>query len=218
MERKPVLIRFLVAVTAAAAAVLIAIGAMYKVSIPYARVNALQTEGRPRIGQLEARVQLLLIEDLRCEACQYFTQEIFPEIYERYIQTGRAYCVIVPVSFLEGSHYLANAALSIYQLAPDHFLSYLHSLVDFDNENEAGDDIQAQLVKLAEKFEGIDFGRLRNLIETNRFLPELERNFEWAKSVMGKNFGTPAFYVNGIRTPTSIEAIEAQIEKAERKR
>jgi protein-disulfide isomerase len=215
MGRKPSFIHILVLATAFAAATLIAAGAVYEVSTPIVKPNAVLTDGRPRIGRLEAKIELLLIEDFRCGACQYFTQKIFPEIYEKYIETGRAYCVMVPVSFLEGSEPLANAALSVYKLAPDSFLPYLHDLMDFFSKQEVG-DVQAQLLELAKNIGGIDLNRLKECIETNCFSPDLEQNLEWAKRMMGRDFGTPTFFVNGIRTSTSsVEAIEALIEKVE---
>lgn len=218
MERKLSFIHILVIITAIAAASLIAAGAIYEVSTPPVKSHGLLTDGRPRIGRLEAKIELLLIEDFRCGACQYFTQKIFPEIDEKYIETGKAYCIMVPVSFLEGSQPLANAVLAVYKLAPDRFLPYLHALMDFYYLQEVGHAAQTQLLELAQNVGGIDVNRLRDYIETNRFALQLEQNIEWAKRLMGRDFGTPAFFINGIRTSTtSAETISALIEKVDKK-
>gem|GEM_PF-1274608 len=218
MDRKPTFFHVLVIATAIGAASLIAAGAVYEVSTPPAMANTQLTDGRPRIGHLEAKVELVLIEDVRCGACQYFTQKIFPEIYEKYIETGRAYCVMVPVSFLDGSRPLSNAALAVYKLAPDRFLPYLHALLEFYCRRDVGYAVQKELLELAQNVGGIDLKRMRECIETNCFLPQLEQNFEWAKRILGRDFGTPTLFVNGIRSSTtSAEAIAAHIEKMEKK-
>jgi protein-disulfide isomerase len=218
MERKPSFIHILVIVTAIVAASLIAAGAVYEVSTPSVKTTGLLTDGRPRIGRIGAKIELLLIEDFRCGACQYFTQKIFPEIEEAYIETGKAYCVMVPVAFLEGSGPLANAAVAVYKLAPDRFLPFLHALIDFYYTHDVGYAVQSQLLQLAQDVGGIDLNRFRESVETNRFSPLIEQNFDWAKRLMGRDFGTPALFVNGIRASiTSAQAISALIEKVDKK-
>jgi protein-disulfide isomerase len=217
MEQPSKILRILVFITALVAASLIAVGAVYEVSMPAAKAHDLVLDGRPRIGRLEAKIELVLVEDLRCGACQYFTQKVFPEIQRRYIDTGLAYCIIVPVSFLEGSQPISNAALAVYQLAPERFLPFVHALCDFYHDREVGYDVQDELIQIAEQVGGIDLPKLKEYIAANSFARQLDQNFDWAKRIMGHKFGTPALFVNGVRTSiASAEAISAQIEKLEK--
>jgi protein-disulfide isomerase len=214
MGTKPLFIHLLVIGTAIAAAALIAAGAVYEVSTPPAMTRAEISDARPRIGRLEAKTEIILIEDFLCGPCQYFTQKIFPEIYEKFIETGHAYCIIVPVSFIEGSEPLANAALSVNRLAPDRFLPFLHALIDHISKRDDRKIEPALLLEVAQNVGGIDIDRLRKCIETDCFSLQLEQNLEWEKKMMGRSFGTPSLFVDGIRTSTSsIETIEAEIEK-----
>jgi protein-disulfide isomerase len=218
MDKKPSFLHVLVIATAIAAASLIAVGAVYEVSTPSATTSTQLTDGRPRIGRLEAKVELVLIEDIRCGACQYFTQKIFPEIYRDYIESGRAFCVVVPVSFLEGSRPLSNAVLAVNKLAPDRFLPFLHALLDFYYRRDVGYAVQAELLEVAKIVGGIDLKRLKECIETSCFSTHLDQNFEWAKRMMGRDFSTPTLFVNGIRiSATSAGSIAALIEKMEKK-
>lgn len=219
MDKKPTFFHFLVIATAIAAAALIAAGAIYEVETPAIKTSALHIDGRPRIGRLEAKIELVLIEDLRCGPCHFFTQKIFPAIAQKYIETGRAFCVVVPVSFLEGSVPLANAALSVYKLAPDRFLPYFNAVSDSFYMRDLDDQVESQLLELADQVGGIDLNKLKVCIETNCFSMELEQNLDWAKRIMGREFGTPTLFVNGIRSSTtSIEAVSSLIEKMEKNR
>jgi protein-disulfide isomerase len=212
MGRKRSFIQILVLATALIAALLIAGGAVYEASAtPGTRV--MLVEGRPRIGRMEAKVELVLIEDLRCGACRFFTEKVFPHIEREYIETGKAYCIMVPVSFLEGSKPLANAALAVYQIAPDRFLSYLHALFEHFNGRSSNGYESKALIDLAEKVGGIDLNQLRECIDSNCFALQLEQNLDWAKRIMGRDFGTPALYINGMKTSPSLEKIKERIER-----
>jgi protein-disulfide isomerase len=218
MERNRKLIHFLVFATAVIAALLIAAGAVYEVSIPSTRTE-LAGIGRPRIGRLEAKVELILIEDLRCGACSYFTQKIFSQIQEEFIDWGQAYWVLVPVAFLEGSEPVANAALGVYNLAPERFLSYVHALIDYLNESDSDDFLREELIEIAKEVGGIDLQLLGECINTNRYGPQLKENFEWAKKIMGTDFATPTLFVEGVKVKTtSIKAVQSRIEKLEKVR
>jgi protein-disulfide isomerase len=216
MDTKPRFIHFLVIATAVASALLIAVGAVFEASSP-PKANELLAEGRPRIGRVEAKIELVLIEDMRCGACHFFTEKIFPDIYQRYIETGKAYCILVPVAFLDGSEPLGNAILAVYKLAPERFLPYLHAVFNHFKGRESNGFEVRELLNLAESVGGIDLMRLREYILSNRFSNQLKQNIEWAKRFMGRGFGTPTLYVNGIRTSvSSYDPIAARIEKLDK--
>ncbi|MBF8263475.1 MAG: dsbA [Parachlamydiales bacterium] len=216
MDRKPTFIHLLVIATAVVSALLIAIGAVYEASVPL-ETNELRAEGRPRIGRLEAKVEMVLIEDPRCGACYYFMENIFPEIYEKYIETGRAYCIVVPVSFLEGSEPLANAILAVNKQAPEQFLAFLHAVFVHFHGRESNGWEQKEVLDVAQSVGGIDLKRLRDCILTNCYSKQLEQNFDWGKRIMGRDFGVPTLYINGMRTSIrSADAIGERIEKLEK--
>jgi protein-disulfide isomerase len=211
MNGKNSRLQFLVIVTSLAAALIIAVGAYFEASsAPSSQIVG--GSGRPRIGQLSAKIEILVIEDIRCQACQFFTEKIFPRIHEKYIETGRAYCIIVPVSFLEGSRRLANAALAVHHIAPEKFLSYYQELFSLKDQ-ELNKDL---LLSLAKKVGNIDVGKLSDCIETECYSRDLEENLAWAQRIMGRHFGTPALYINGMKiSALSFEQISQKIEKLE---
>lgn len=218
MKRMICFQQLLVIVTAVASMLLIAIGVIYESSFS-TPTKKLMTEGHPHIGYLDAKIEVILVEDLRCKACYYFFEDVFPQIYEKYIKTGQAVCVFVPVSFLNGSRPLGNAAIAVYHIAPDRFMDYVHEVFEYFNLRESNGLEKKDLLMLAERVGGIDLDQLAECIESNRYAAQLDQNFDWAKSIMGNRFGTPALYINGIRTSTaSFDSFTAQVEKLERKR
>ena len=215
MGKKHTFLQILVLATATVAALMIAVGAIYEASASW-KLSDLQADGRARIGRLEAKIELVVIEDFKCGACRFFTEKIFPKIQQTYIDTGKAFCIVVPVSFLDGSKPLANAALAVYKIAPNRFVPFLHAMFDHFYGRRSNGMEQKELLEIAEKIGGIDLKRLRDSVESNAFYPQIEQNLDWAKRLMGNNFGTPTLYINGIRTSTgSLEQVQESLSKLE---
>lgn len=177
-------------------------------------VPIMVTDGHPSIGSRDAKVGLLIVEDFRCTACRTFIEEVFPQIRERYIDTGIAYCILVPVAFLDGSKPLANAALAVFKLAPDKFFAFVHAVFRHFGTREIHGSERSELLRIAEDIGGIDLDELQQCVESNCYFTELDRNLHWAERIMGKEFGVPALYINGIPTSTvSLDGIAGRIEK-----
>jgi len=171
------------------------------------------THGQPTIGSHKAKVEVVIFEDFLCPECALFNDTIFPQIESEYVATNQVRYTLVPVSFIDGSKPLANAALAVYHMAPDKFFQYAQAL--FQSARLLQNADVGQLVDIAEAIGGIDERELKKAIATRRYDPELERNLMLAKKLMGNGFGTPALYVNGVATSTgSFRAVQARIERA----
>lgn len=168
----------------------------------------LNTASFPRVGKRSAPIEIVLIEDFRCRNCLKFSQNIVPKIYAEYIRQGKARFTLVPVSFLSGSQAVANALLEVHQQNPVKFFAYFHAILKY-----GGEDLKtADLLRIARRLEGIDLEKLEHCIESGCHNPELEKNLDWAREVMGVKFRTPALYINGAPGSTySFEAIQYQI-------
>lgn len=159
----------------------------------------------PSFGEAKAPVEVVLIEDFQCPNCKALNQILLSKLQEQYIAEGTVRLTLVPVSFLEGSLALSNAALEVYEQNPKEFLAYLSDLF----EEETPDPL-----RLAEKREGIDLEKLQRCIEKKCHYEELRMNLQWAKRVMGSQFRAPALYVNGaVGSTYSFEAVQYQIEE-----
>lgn len=214
MSQKKTIQQHFVLIIACVAISLLGSAVVYRWFLASQPVPFMVTEGHPSIGSRDARVGLLIVEDFRCCACRAFIDDVFPKIRQRYIDTGIAYCILVPVAFLDGSKPLANAALAVYKIAPERFFPFVHAIFKHFGTREIHGSERGELLKIAEDVGGIDLEALKKCVESNCYFAELDRNLNWAERIMGKEFGVPALFVNGIPTSTvSMEAIAGRIEK-----
>ncbi len=165
------------------------------------------SEGFLSMGNANAPVEIVLIEDFQCKNCRVFSQKVIPQIREEYVKTGKARFTLVPVSFLTGSHTIANAALEVYRQNPGGLYNYLGEVLNQEGEVKMDD-----LLRIARRMGGINLTKLQNCLEKSCHKGELEKNLEWARKVMGSKFRTPSLYINGDPGSTySFEAIQNQI-------
>lgn len=166
-----------------------------------------QSGGFLSMGKTNAPVEIVLIEDFQCRNCRVFSQKVIPRIRDEYVKTGKARFTLVPVSFLTGSHIIANAALEVYRQNPGSFYTYLAEVLNQEGEVKAAD-----LLRIAKRMGGIDLTKLHACIEKSCHKDELEENLTWARKIMGAKFRTPSLYINGDPGSTySFEAIQYQI-------
>ena len=157
----------------------------------------------PTWGDNTAPIQIVLFEDLKCKSCKAFNLEILPKILEKYVTTKIASLTFVPIAFLERGDALGNAFLSVHSKFGDHALSYLQIIESHAIDGVADWDSDENLLNYAKDLPGVDVDYLKSCIESEKFLPELEKNYQLAEQVMGKRVFTPALYINGFRMSTS---------------
>jgi protein-disulfide isomerase len=167
----------------------------------------IEIAGCPVLGEKGAPVHMVLFEDFRCGSCKSFNLQLLPKIQAHYIDPGYARFTIVPLAFIQGSKPLANSALAVYHIAPDRLLSYMHGLCQGFGEIETRTSTHQQLINLAKSIGGIDLLQFKTCVMTDCYEAILEKNLILAKEIMGKEFGTPMLYINGI--PGSIGSFEA---------
>ncbi len=169
----------------------------------------------PVFGDEKAVVEVVIFEDFKCYGCRAFSETVLPQLESEYLVSQRIRLKVIPLGFLHGSKRLANAALEVYQLSPERFLSYAKLLFG-RFEGIAVDEYADQiLIDLAKEVGDIDLYKLQLCIEQKCHYSELEKNLDQARSLMGKNFRIPALYINGIRVNTTdYKAIRQEIEKA----
>jgi protein-disulfide isomerase len=204
--------KILVLVTALVAILgIIFFGSLRESSLPPPK-ESLKIEGHPLVGRRDAKIILVLMEDFLCPACREFVDTVLPLIQEKYIDTGIAYCVFVPLGLSEESKKLANAALAVYRLAPLRFLDFVYAIYN----DYRGTSSKEELLALAKRVGEIDLAQLETCIDVDCFQAQIAQNLEWAKRIMGKDFGVPALYVNGIPTSTaSFDGVAKRIERFE---
>ncbi|OGN63314.1 MAG: hypothetical protein A3E80_02255 [Chlamydiae bacterium RIFCSPHIGHO2_12_FULL_49_9] len=195
MERKKIVV---LATAGLAFALMICMGVYHALCWP--DPIELNTEGFPSLGDKSAKVEIVLFEDFHCAHCREFTKEIFPEIENEYIKTGKARYVIVLLAFMDGSKPLANGAMAVFESTPERFFPFVNAIFRKMGEEPV---VESDLFGIAEEVGGIDLNYLKSCIRNHCYYAQLDSALQWAKNVMGKNFGTPALYVNGVRVSTT---------------
>jgi len=165
----------------------------------------------PVIGADNAKIAMIVFEDLACSSCRRFTQEILPQIQAAYIERGIAKLVLIPVVLYRESKMMANAILEVHHQAPEKVFPFLHELIlEFGDRNPSALD----LIDLAMRIGNIYLVDFARNIETGRYNQELDGNLHLAKMAMKKNLKTPALFINGFAAPAlSFESISMQIDR-----
>lgn len=155
----------------------------------------LSVDGQPTIGSGD--IQMVVFEDLLCQACQEFHEEIFPQIFSHYIQPNVARYSVVLLAYVEESYVPANAALTVYREAPSQFFPFVKEL--FQRRSWDVTDILLSAARVG----NIDLENLSNSMEEGRYYEELEKNFALAQETMQEKFRTPALFIEGNAVSTS---------------
>lgn len=159
-------------------------------------------------GDKKAKVRVVVFEDFKCKYCKKYSNEIFPQIQKKYIDTNKINYVILPLAFIYGSKPLANAAIAIYELQKDQFFEFIKIISQKNAKIQTNQD----LIKIASKLEGVDIEIFETFLDNEIFNTYLKDNLAYAKKIM-PSFEVPAIYVNGnpIRIDKVINTIEENL-------
>ena len=144
------------------------------------------------LGDPDAPHEVIEFFDLECPACWEFKREVFPEIKERYIDTGRVYWILAPYP------------LDMYpNSAPAHIA---HELVPFDQYYDAKRELMANTdrwgssatdnpMPYLEEFLA-EYGLSPDLITEER-REVLRSHQERVRGLLGGVEASPIFIING---------------------
>jgi protein-disulfide isomerase len=147
--------------------------------------------GRPFLGNSDAPVTIIMFSDYSCSFCRRFHVETFPQLKEKYIDSGlvkfvyRNY-ILSPEGISYPSSLLANCVRD--QGGDDAFFYTHDALYELDfNLAEVKDRVVSSL--------RLDEERLQSCFEAGEFLPYIDEDIEVAKTIGITR--TPTFIING---------------------
>jgi protein-disulfide isomerase len=152
--------------------------------------------GKTSLGNPEAPVRMDIWEDFQCPACLSFTQNLEPQIVEKYVETGKVYYNFRFYPFIDRgkgeSQDAASAALCAS--AQNRFWDY-HGMLfaNWVGEN-AGSFTKGRLVAFAQAI-SLDMTAFNQCIEQNTHAAQIQQDIE-----EGTKLGvppTPGIFVNG---------------------
>ncbi|MCJ8011772.1 DsbA family protein [Paenibacillus sp. KQZ6P-2] len=156
--------------------------------------SALPVKGNPN-----APVKIVEMGDYKCPSCQYFTQEIAPQIQKDYIDSGKValyfmnYLIISPET---DSNYAALAAESVLHQNKDEFWKYYEAIYRNQGDENTEWATPDFLVDLAKKENiKVDYDKLRKDIDEKTYQKEIDSQNEKARSL--NVMSTPTLFING---------------------
>ena len=170
---------------------------------------------QPMLGDPEAPVTIVSLEDFKCPVCQRFEQTVVPQVEEELIETGRANLVFVNYQFLGPDSVTAGiAGECVYQQDEELFWEYKTILFRAQGDERQQWATPARLVQLAREYvPDIDAEELEQCIEDRRYEDEVAQDLAAAQASGAT--GTPTVFVNGERLADwSFQAIERAVAEA----
>ena len=161
-------------------------------------------EGVPYIGQADAPVNIVAVEDFKCPVCKQFNASVEPELKTKYVDTGKAKIYTLVWPFLaenarlptDDSKLAAQAARCVYdQGSNDAFEAYKNILFRAQGDETTVWATKARLKELATNVEGLDQAKFATCLDTDATAARVDADEKQAVDA-GVN-GTPTIFVNG---------------------
>lgn len=175
------------------------------------QVFTINTNDQPTMGKIDAGVQIVVFEDLKCIACKTFNNTVLPLIKKEYIDTGAAKYTVINLAFIPGSMPAANAARCLYKENPDWFFAFVDHV--YQNQPPETEDWATipKLVEFASAIPGVNPEKLSHCIYDSPYTDFILKNFEQARQLQGPSVSTPAVYVNGhfVEEPSALHVKKA---------
>lgn len=170
---------------------------------------AIDTANQPTIGNPNAKIHIVVFEDLKCVNCARFNNAVMPDIKKRYIDTGIAKYTMINLAFIPGSQPAANAAHCIYAQNPALFFPFVENIFQHQPPEDQNWATIPALMNFASQIPGVNTDQLAACLVNNTYAPFIQNNLSQAMKIMNNTVETPAIYVNGIRV---LPATKAQVE------
>ncbi len=144
-------------------------------------------------GNPQAKVVVEEFADYQCPACQAYQLGMAPEIDASYVNSGQAYFIFKPFSFLGDESF--QAAEAAYCASDQGKFWEYHQLLFKNQKGEnVGSFTRENLLSLAEQA-GLDVDTFRNCYDSQKYTRQVQADVQTAHN-KGIN-STPSFLVNG---------------------
>jgi protein-disulfide isomerase len=174
--------------------------------------------GQPIMGDEDAAVTIIEFGDYKCPGCKAWHEHVFPQLKEKYIDTGQARIVYINTIFQgEESQLAALAGESVWEQDADAFWTFHDELFNRQPQQNHNDTwvTEETLVDIAETHTPeIDTDRLEEDIKQQSHISLVEEDMSLVREYNIEV--TPSIMINNILVddPFDVEEIESLIDKA----
>jgi protein-disulfide isomerase len=150
------------------------------------------------LGDPNAPVKVDAFSDFRCSACLFYVQNVEPQIFQDYVETGkvyytsRTYIVIDHGDGTDASLQSANAAMCAVE--QNRFWDFFDTLYANQITEDAYLFSDARLVQMAENLK-LDMTAFNQCFQARKYAGDIQKDISLGESL--KVTGTPSIFVNG---------------------
>lgn len=173
------------------------------------------------LGNADAPVTMIEYASVTCGHCAAWNKDVYPEIYERYIKTGKVRFVVREFPRIPGHPVLVPRSYAGTMLArcaaeqngTDSYFDVLKTLFAKQQEWAFGQDARGELLKIANEVQ-LDEAAFDACIQRDDIKDHLDQTMRKAESAYNIA-STPSFVINGeVKKVYSIEEITTALDAA----
>ncbi len=175
-----------------------------KVPAVAADISKVVTDGRPFIGNPNAKVTIAYWFDYQCPYCKLNEQKNISQIVAQYVQTGKVKIVFKDYQFLgmyskdQGRDDSMSAALmarAVWEVSPEKFYDWHSAVMNKQDDENAGWGSEADLLALTKTIPGVDAVKVQGLMVSKKAVYEKMINEDRTEGASFGIEGTPAMIV-----------------------
>ncbi|MEK7441945.1 MAG: DsbA family protein [Chloroflexota bacterium] len=176
---------------------------IYQNSRPVGSIQTVQSTPLPNsdgssVGSPDAKVVAMLFEDFQCPICSEFNRLIEPQIYEKYIKTGKIrldYRHLIVIDGNLGGTESKDAANASECAAEQGWFWPYHDMLFANQTGERVGDFAPQRLKAFAGSLKLDQGKFDSCLDTAKYQNILTADQAAARQIGAS--GTPAFFIQG---------------------
>ncbi|QHT63978.1 DsbA family protein [Paenibacillus lycopersici] len=151
----------------------------------------------PVLGKTDAPVKIVEFGDYKCPSCQYFSQQVKPQLEKEYIDTGKAAMYFMDFPFIgPDSTTAALAAHAVFHQSNDAFWKYYDLLYKNQPDEKTLWATTDYLVQLAKDNKlDVDYDKMKTDIDKQTYIKEIDKGESTAHKANVQS--TPTLFING---------------------
>jgi protein-disulfide isomerase len=160
-------------------------------------------DGEPYKGEPTAKLAIIEYADFQCPFCRRFEHDIYPQIRDTYVNTGRLkyFHRDMPLPFHQGA---MPAARAVHCATEQGKFWELHDSLLGDAASLSAADIDERAGKL-----GMNVGQLDKCISSDRFADIIQRSVTEANEMQVS--GTPTFIIGTLDTQGKVVSVKKTV-------
>lgn len=159
-------------------------------------IKDVKIAGNPYIGNKNAPVVLVEWFDYQCPFCKLFETNTMPELYTKYVQTGKLKIVFKDFAFLgPDSQTAAIFARAVWATYPNKFYQWYRAMYSAqDRENSGFGDLQS-IITMTKKIPGMNTDTIVAFINKNKSSIKAEVSADLSEGEKFGVRGTPSMII-----------------------